>query len=292
MATGNSVATRSPASAGAVTPGSVGSADGLRAALDVVDVEGWGGPAGTAVLDYARQRVVRQLVSVRGFTGHAVDEAVTTGLSVAWEVLAAPAVRDSRRPWGVVWRAVDRALSAELLAARHQCSPARAWRVAAVAEGAEGVLFVDDAPRLEQVLGQPAAVGHEQGLGRRLDAVTEAMVGVGWSRWNAEAVVGAAVTLAGGPPSDGRTVSGWRPLADRYGIAPWRVRRALLALLGTEQAPGILRQVMELGPEVLAEPATVDALRVTVVRWGTTQAAPSVADAPSDAGLERPSIAC
>jgi hypothetical protein len=266
---------------------------GLHAALDVVAVEGWGGPAGTAVLDYARQQVVRRLVSVRGFTGHAIDEAVTTGLSVAWEVLASPAVRTAPRPWGVVWRAVDRALSAELLAARHQCSSARAWRVAAVVEGGEGVLFVEDAPRLEQVLGHPSTTaGREQGLGRRLDTVTEAMVGVGWARWDAEAVVGAAVALAGGPPSDGRTVSGWRPLADRYGIAPWRVRRALLALLGTESAPGILRELMELGPEVLAEPATVDALRATVVRWGTTQGAPGVRDTPSDAGLERPSVAC
>jgi hypothetical protein len=230
------VATRSAASTAAVTPGSVGSADGLHAALDVVAVEGWGGPAGTALLDYARQRVVRRLVSVRGFTGHAIDEALTTGLSVAWEVLAAPAVREAPRPWGVVWRAVDRALSAELLAARHQCSTARAWRVAAVAEGGEGVLFVEDAPRLEQVLGHPSTTaGHPQGLGRRLDAVTEAMVGVGWARWDAEAVVGAAVALAGGPPSDGRSVSGWRPLADRYGIPPWRVRRALLALLGRSQ---------------------------------------------------------
>ena len=241
MATANSVATRPPASAVAVTPDSVGSADGLRAALDVVDVEGWSGPAGSAVLDYARQRVVRQLVSIRGFTGHAIDEAVTTGLSVAWEVLAAPAVRDSHRPWGVVWRAVDRALSAEQMAARHQCSSARAWRVAAAAEGAEGVLFVDDTPRLEQVLGHPLAAGQAPGLGQRLDAVTEAMVGVGWCRWDAEAVVGAAVALAGGPPSDGRTVSGWRPVANRYGIAPWQVRRALLALLGTESEPGILK---------------------------------------------------
>jgi hypothetical protein len=49
---------------------------------------------------------------------------------------------------------------------------------------------------------------------------------------------------------------------------------------------------MELGPGVLAEPATVDALRGTVVRWGTTRAAPSVRDTPPDPGLERPSIAC
>jgi hypothetical protein len=118
------------------------------------------------------------------------------------------------------------------------------------------------------------------------------MVNVGWCRWDAEAVVGAAVALAGGPPSDGRTVSGWRPLADRYGISPWRVRRALLALLGTESAPGILREVMEVGPGVLTEPATVDALRGTVVRWGTTRTAPAVGDAPSDPGLERPSITC
>jgi hypothetical protein len=271
----------------------VGCPDGLRAALDVVAALGWGSPAGTAVLDYAQKQVVRRLVSVRGFTGHAIDEAVTTGLTVAWEVLATPAVRESSRPWGVVWRAVDRALSAELLAARHQCSSARAWRVAAMAEGAEAVLFVEDAPRLEQVLGHPpSTVGHEQGLGRRLDAVTEAMVGAGWARWDAEAVVGAAVAMAGGPPSDGRTVSGWRPLADRYGIAPWRVRRALLALLGTESTPGILREVMELGPEVLTELATVNALRATVVRWGTTQAAPNVQDTPSGAGLEHPSIAC
>jgi hypothetical protein len=49
---------------------------------------------------------------------------------------------------------------------------------------------------------------------------------------------------------------------------------------------------MELGPGVLAEPATVDALRATVVRWGTTRAAPSVRDTPPDPGLGRPSIAC
>jgi hypothetical protein len=41
-----------------------------------------------------------------------------------------------------------------------------------------------------------------------------------------------SVTLADGASSDRRTVVGWRPLAERFGIPPWQVRRALLALLG------------------------------------------------------------
>jgi hypothetical protein len=280
-----------PGSTGPATPESVASTEGLLAALETVAVEGWSGATGTAVLDYAQQRVVKRLVMTRGFSGHAIDEATTTGLTVAWEVLGTRALLASSRPWGVVWRAVDRALSAELLAARHQCAPARAWRVAASAGGGEGVLFVEDAPRLEHVLGDPSSTEHRQGLGRRLDAVTEAMVGVGWSRWDAEAVVGTAAAMAGGSPSDGRTVTGWRPVAERYGIPPWQVRRALLALLGTESASGILREVMELGPGVIAEPSTVEALRATVVRWGTTRGIRSVRDAWSNPGQEhRPTI--
>ncbi len=148
----------------AVTEESLDAPAGLRAALDVVAVEGWSGATGAAVLTYAPRRVVRRLVSQRGFTGHAVDEATTTGLAVAWEVLNTRGVREASRPWGVVWRAVDRALSADLPAARHQSGPARAWRVAAVVEGGEGMLFVEDTPRLEHVVGDTAGPERTRGL--------------------------------------------------------------------------------------------------------------------------------
>jgi hypothetical protein len=266
---------------------------GLRQALAVVEVEGWDGPTGAAVLRYAQVRVVQRLVSLRGFSGHAVDEAMVTGMSVAWEVLDSAPVRQAGRPWGVVWRAVDRALSGEILADRFQCSRSRAWRVAADAGPGDAVLFVDDPHQMERAV---AAAGppHDDrpGLGPLLDALTDAMVEAGWRRWDAEAIVGASATLADRPISDGRTVVGWRPLAERFGIPPWQVRRALLALLGTETEPGILRGLVEHGTPILAEESVANDLRATTVRWGATRVGRRRSADPSEAPVASASIAC
>lgn len=255
--------------AGALSMLDLASTTQLRQALGVVDAEGWDSPTGTAVLQYTQVRVVRRLVSLRGLSGHAIDEAVVTGTSVAWEVLDGDSARQADRPWGVVWRAVDRALSGEVLADRFQCSRNRAWRVAADAGPGAGVLCVDDPHQIESAV-TAADPSHEDpaGLGPLLDALTHAMTKAGWDRWEAEAVIGASVALAGQPPSDGRTVLGWRPVAERFNIPPWRVRRALLALLGTENEPGILRRLVEHGPRILQQDSVTDALRATTVRWG------------------------
>jgi hypothetical protein len=265
----------------------------LCEALGVVEAQGWDSPTGAAVLQYAQVRVVRRLVSLRGFSGHAIEEAVVTGMSVAWEVLDGTSVRQAARPWGVVWRAVDRALSGEILADRFQCSRNRAWRVAADAGPGDGVLFVDDPHQIEgAVTAAGSPQGDPTGLGPLLDALTSAMVDAGWDRWDAEAVVGATVGLAGQPPSDGRTVLGWRPVAQRFGIPPWRVRRALLALLGTETESGILRSLVENGPRILQQESVAEALRATTVRWGVPRVS-ACANAESPAAQpEGASIAC
>ena len=87
---------------------------------------------------------------------------------------------------GVVWRAVDRALSGEILAQRFQCSRNRAWRVAADAGPGDGVLFVDDPRQIEgAVTAAGSPHGDPTGLGPLLDALTSAMVDAGWDRWDA-----------------------------------------------------------------------------------------------------------
>lgn len=225
--------------------------------------------------------------------GDDLDGRCRVGMSVAWEVLDSASVRGAGRPWGVVWRAVDRALSGELLAERFQCSRNRAWRVAADASPGDGVLFVDDPHQIEGAV-TAAGLPREDpvGLGPLLDALTRAMVEAGWERWDAEAVIGASVRLAGQPPSDGRTVLGWRPVAERFGIPPWRVRRALLALLGTETESGILRSLVEHGPRILQQESVADALRATTVRWGVPRvSACANAEFPA-AQPEGASIAC
>lgn len=166
--------------AGAPPMRDLASAAQLCRALGVVEAQGWDSPTGAAVLQYAQVRVVRRLVSLRGFSGHAIEEAVVTGMSVAWEVLDSPSVRQAARPWGVVWRAVDRALSAEILTQRFQCSRNRASRVAADAGLGDGVLFVDDPQQIEgAVTASGPPHGDPTGLGPLLDSLTSGMVDAG-----------------------------------------------------------------------------------------------------------------
>jgi hypothetical protein len=107
----------------------VASADGLRAALDLVDVYGWDSPVGGTVLRYAQVQVVRPVIRSFGMTGQHLRFAEATAWAVAWEILAGAAVRTADSPWGLVRSSVRRAVLGERLADLYATNPRTAWRI-------------------------------------------------------------------------------------------------------------------------------------------------------------------
>ncbi len=97
----------------------------LLADLAVIDVEGWGGPTGTALLDFVRDDLVRPLVLGTGLRDLAAWQAEATGWEAAWEALSHPSLPAAASPWGVVWTAVRRAVLGEVVTARYHASPFR-----------------------------------------------------------------------------------------------------------------------------------------------------------------------
>ncbi len=232
----------------------VGTTRGLRAALLQVDRDGWDSPAGAAVLTYARERIVRPTVRRTGLRGPCAEQAEATGWEAAWETLRS--LGDGMRtPWGVVTLAVRRAVRGELLAAAYCTSPRTAWQLRADFRGAVP---------LEQLRGgrwEPSVATVTEASGATLGAVTDAMVSVGWSRDDVEAVVDWVVARVG------RTGAGpgWRVLATRSGLPPWRVRRAMALLLGDAGWPGLVERAARDGAGVLDRPEARAAVRSTVL---------------------------
>lgn len=232
----------------------VGTTRGLRAALLQVDRDGWDSPAGTVVLAYARDRIVRPTVRRRGLRGPRADQAEATGWEVAWEVLRSLGV-GVRSPWAVVTVAVWRSVCGEELAGRY-CTGARtAWGLGADFPAVR-LLARPDLEIEAQHEAVPAS-----SLGPTLEAVVEAMVGVGWSRDDVEVLVDWVVARSGRARSAG---PGWRTLATRSGMPPWRVRRAMALLLGDDDWPGLLARAAQDGTVVLDRPDAVAAVRSTV----------------------------
>ena len=99
-----------------------------------------------------------------------------------------------------------------------------------------------------------------------LDPILEALVAVGWDRAGLDCVIEAMLhsrwTAAGSPSSR----VGWRLLSQELGVAPWRMRRLVVALLGEPGLPGLIERVGQSGAAVLDEDAAREAMRATVFR--------------------------
>jgi hypothetical protein len=248
----------------------VGSAPGLLRALAGVDAAGWDGRDGTAVLTYARLRVVRPQVHRAGLRGPAANQAEATGWAVAWELLSSRALRAAGSPWGVVSVAVRRAVLGEVMAATYGTGVREAWRLAAGAPGAGRRGAADPAVRrpvslsvLDPDWWAPATGPGADGIGPRLEVIAAAMVRAGWSRREAVAVCEWVACRA----QDGCATQapGWRTLARLLGIPAWRARRATVLLLGSTTWPGLVERVASEGFTVLQRPDVLAAVRSTVV---------------------------
>ena len=163
----------------------------LLADLAVIDVEGWGGPTGTALLDLVRDDLVRPLVLGTGLQGVAAWQAEATGWEAAWEALAHPNLPTAASPWGVVWTAVRRAVLGEVLATRYHAAPRRAWKLRAGTPAGDGDggspapvpcswedLTEADHPTTPDTV---AADGDVSEVRAALTTARDALVGVGWA---------------------------------------------------------------------------------------------------------------
>lgn len=245
----------------------------LLAQLAAVDDSGWDSDAGITLLTYVRKSVVRPNVSKMGLSGPAGDQAECSAWAAVWEVLSRPAIRSAASPWGVLWTTARRAVIGEMVAAAYSTEARQGWR--ARRQPAPGV---NDLTASEYGWRPPVSVEQLEANGITitevapdvspiLDLVVDALTRVGWTRSEARTLVDAvAVTVAdrGAAPGDAR---GWRPLAKILELPPWRVRRMMVVLIGDPEWQGVVPRLVTEGPEILAEPAVVEALRSTALGW-------------------------
>lgn len=95
-------------------------------------------PAGTLVLGYALDRIVRSAVRRAELTGHRKADAISAGWIEAWRMLSRPDVRDQPRPWGIVTAAVRREITTDQVGAAYRTESRRAWRMGRHWTGREG----------------------------------------------------------------------------------------------------------------------------------------------------------
>lgn len=244
----------------------VADVQGLRQALQRITVEGWDGPTGTAVLHYARTRVVRPQVARCGLRGVAAAQAESTGWATAWDVLRDPRTAAAASPWGVVTSAVRRAVLGEVVSAAYGTGVRTAWRLHATLAAAPGRGRPMSLGRVTETEWQRATPPATPCAGPRLAAVVDAMVAAGWDRGQAWQVMDWAIGAASGRSSgaDRRASTGWRSLALVSGMSPWRARRALALLLGEQGWRGLVARVLESGEAALCDPGVHAAIRSTV----------------------------
>jgi hypothetical protein len=248
----------------------IDSRDGLLQELVAIETSGWESPAGQRLLDYVRSHIVRPQVRAAGLRGAAAEQAEATGWAVAWETLSRPSIHMVGSPWGLLWVAVRQAIAGERLAAHYQASVRNSWRAerARVEQRQAGRAHAFPRPLslsllLEQGWEPESEPWACTGLGRRLEAVIDSLVHVGWERRAAHAVVeGVALTAV----RDGKATAdakGWRPLAARLGLPPWQVRRVTVLLLGAPGWPGVVERMATEGCRILEADSIVAAIRST-----------------------------
>lgn len=248
------------------------SREGLLQELVAIDAEGWGSARGEQLLRYVRRHIVRPQVTTSGLRGPAAKQADATGWAIAWETLTSSSLRRARSPWGVLWVAVRRAVHGERLTATYPGSPRQSWHAekARLAQRDAGLPRSFERPislslLLEEGWEPVAEPWTCTGLGRRLEAVIEALIGVGWEQRAAHAVVEGVALTAFRDGKSSAEAQGWRPLATRLGLPPWQVRRVTVLLLGAPAWQGVVERMATEGCQALEDEGIVAAMRSTAL---------------------------
>lgn len=261
------------------------SREGLLQELAAIDAEGWESERGERLLSYVRSHIVRPQVFQAGLRGLAADQAEATGWEVAWEAMTSATIRDAESPWGLLWVAVRRAVQGELMACVYLTNTRNSWRVRRAQEWTGGDPLFDPPVSLTGLIEEGWDRAEEPEarvqLGPRLEAVIGALVAVGWEKRVAHAVVEGVALTAVRNGKAATDAQGWRPLAAKLGLQPWRVRRVMVVLLGAPGWPGAMERMTTEGPGALEEEGMRAALRSTITSsWPT----PSLAARQATAG--------
>ena len=245
--------------------------EGLLGALDRIDSEGWDSRAGIELLQYVRNTVVRPNVAASGLSGPAAEQAEATAWAATWEALTRPALRSARSPWGVLWAAARRAAMGEVVSAAYLTDVDTGWRLTREQKrgGPPNRRPVRSLSELEDRGFDLVEDGNPIGsaVGPLMRIVLDEMIAAGWEAATAAQLVEA---IAAGARRNARAsweVCGWRVLAEAFDLPPWRVRRVMVAMLGTPDWPGLVER-MAVGGKTALDPAEVRAaIRPTIARW-------------------------
>lgn len=253
----------------------------LLDALARIEVEGWDGGTGRAVLEYAREKVVRPAVHSVGFSGANAEFAEATGWGAAWEALRAPALRGASSPWGVVSAAVRHAVLGERMAEKYGTGARSAWRIHSFRLAEPGATrdipgewnAVADRRALAQPVSltalleegfdwaEPGAIGME--WGGRMEAIVNLLVGHGWQPAVVRAAIAHVSEHARPNPAGRPRARGWKEMAIGLGIPTWQARRVTVLLLGAPRWPGLVERLATGGDTALVGPAIEAAVRST-----------------------------
>ncbi|WP_315092725.1 hypothetical protein [uncultured Cellulomonas sp.] len=231
----------------------------------MIDIEGWDGPTGTALLHYVRERIVRPLAISVGLRGAAASQAEATAWQALWVELTKPALRTATSPWGILGQVARRQLLGEIVAARFATNDRRAWKLElASRDGAAGpavsldlLLEAGWEPTTEDP--DPSELIPVAGLA---DAARRALMLVGWNEEMATKIL--AAVLDSSTRVDERTrFPGWRAMASTLGVPAWQARRLTIALRGTSDWPGVLARIVAEGSSVVESSVVRAALMAT-----------------------------
>ena len=251
--------------AGVLTPGQPRDNTALLTMLEQVADEGWDGPTGRRLLTFVRERLARPLAVGAGLRGLAASQAEASAWQAAWEVLAFQDLHATERPWGVVWRAAQRAITGEALSARYGTDPWRSSRLARA--GVPQLVGLDVAIALGlDAQGDDERQAVAMSLPDAYDEAIRALQEAGWPADQAARIVAAVADLPDPGTRRWSAAAGWRTMAATLGLPPWQARRLCVALLGTTTWPGLLARMLREGAAAWRSPAMRQVLRCTRVR--------------------------
>ena len=215
---------------------------------------------------FVRDDLVRPVVLDVGLRGGAATQAEATGWATAWEVLTDPKLRDAHSPWGIVWKAVMRAVRNEQIAGTYGVPPRKAWRLARGTDTKTRTRPPVSLAELIDLGWEPECLPTQQHdeLGPILTSVVQAMTGVGWHASAAGTLVRLVAETVTRPDVLSSQLTGWRRVIQEVDLPAWQVRRTTVLLVGIPGWPGIVERVSKDGPGVLATDEVLAALRSTI----------------------------